>query len=388
MSVRHLFFRKSNKFSDIMKIKKGRFLIERMGIIFLFSIILIPRCRELKHDLGRGELMPLEIVRHDITKMKVDAIVNAANTSLKMGGGVCGAIFRAAGIHELQQACDKMGNCKVGEAVLTDGFHLEAKYIIHTPGPIWRGGSQQEAALLKASYKHSLELAKSHQCESIAFPLISTGIYGYPKEALQIAVSTISSFLLHHDMLVYLVVFDKNSFGLSQKLFTSIHQFIDEHYVEEVESTFARNREEDFIWEFRQEVEIFQKDQFKEAESSLENLLDQLDESFSERLLRLIDEKEMTDVETYKRANIDRRLFSKIRNGSEYTPKKKTTIAFAIALRLNVEETMELLAAAGYTLSRSNKFNVIIEYFIQQENFNIHEINEALFAFDQPLLGA
>ncbi|NHC43198.1 macro domain-containing protein [Bacillus sp. MM2020_1] len=334
--------------------------------------------------------MPLEIVRHDITKMKVDAIVNAANTSLKMGGGVCGAIFRAAGVDELQDACDKMGDCKVGEAVLTDGFHLEAKYIIHTPGPIWRGGSHQEAALLlKASYNNSLELAKNHQCESIAFPLISTGIYGYPKEeALQIAVSTISSFLLHHDMLVYLVVFDKNSFGLSQKLFTSIHQFIDEHYVEEVESTFARNREEDFIWEFRQEVDIFQKDQLKEAESSLVNLLDQLDESFSERLLRLIDEKEMTDVETYKRANIDRRLFSKIRNGAEYTPKKKTTIAFAIALRLNVEETMELLAAAGYTLSRSNKFDVIVEYFIQQANYNIHEINEALFAFDQPLLGA
>jgi hypothetical protein len=272
---------------------------------------------------------------------------------------------------------------------MTDGFRLEAKYIIHTPGPIWRGGSHQEAALLRASYNNSLELAKNQQCESIAFPLISTGIYGYPKEeALQIAISSISSFLLHHDLLVYLVVFDKNSFGLSQKLFTSIHQFIDEHYVQEVESTFARNREEDFIWEFRQEVEIFQKDQFKEAESSLVNLLDQLDESFSERLLRLIDEKEMTDVETYKRANIDRRLFSKIRNGSEYTPKKKTTIAFAIALRLNVEETMELLAAAGYTLSRSNKFDVIVEYFIQQANYNIHEINEALFAFDQPLLGA
>ncbi|MCM3115455.1 macro domain-containing protein [Neobacillus sp. MER 74] len=169
--------------------------------------------------------MPLEIVRHDITKMKVDAIVNAANTSLKMGGGVCGAIFRAAGVYELQKACDQMGECKVGEAVLTDGFNLEAKYIIHTPGPIWQGGSNQEALRLKNSYYNSLELAMTHQCESIAFPLISTGIYGYPKEeALQIAVSTIGSFLLQHDMLVYLVVFDKSSFGLSKKLFTSIHQ--------------------------------------------------------------------------------------------------------------------------------------------------------------------
>jgi O-acetyl-ADP-ribose deacetylase (regulator of RNase III)/transcriptional regulator with XRE-family HTH domain len=334
--------------------------------------------------------MPLEIVRNDITKMNVDAIVNAANTALKMGGGVCGAIFRAAGASELQEACDKIGGCKVGEAVITDGFKLDAKLIIHTPGPIWQGGSNQEAALLKASYYNSLELAKNHQCESIAFPLISTGIYGYPKEAaLQIAVSNISSFLLHHDMLVYLVVFDKKSFSLSKKLFTSIHQYIDEHYVEEVESTFNRiGREERYAMDQLQEVEILQQDIYEEANYSLVNLLNQLDESFSERLLRLIDEKGMTDVETYKRANIDRRLFSKIRNGVDYTPTKKTAIAFAIALKLNLEETMELLTTAGYTLSHSSKFDVIIEFFIQQANYNIHEINEALFAFDQPLLGA
>ncbi|MGG1401528.1 macro domain-containing protein [Bacillus salipaludis] len=333
--------------------------------------------------------MPLEIVRQDITKMKVDAVVNAANTALKMGGGVCGAIFRAAGARELQEACNKIGECKVGEAVLTEGFQLDAKYIIHTPGPIWQGGSHQEAALLKSSYSHSLELAKKYQCESIAFPLISTGIYGYPKEeALEIAVSTISSFLLHHDLLVYLVVFDKNSFGLSQKLFTSIHQYIDEHYVEEVEKVFQRTREEPYLLEQRQEIEILQQDVYKEAEESLKNLLDQLEESFSERLLRLIDEKRMTDVETYKRANLDRRLFSKIRNAVDYTPKKKTAVALAIALQLDFEETNDLLSAAGYTLSRSSKFDVIIEYFIHQANFNIHEINEALFAFDQPLLGA
>lgn len=335
-------------------------------------------------------MMPLEIVRSDITKMNVDAIVNAANTALKMGGGVCGAIFRAAGASELQKACDKIGGCKVGEAVMTDGFKLNAKFIIHTPGPIWQGGSNQEAALLKVSYYNSLELAKNHQCESIAFPLISTGIYGYPKEeALQIAVSTISLFLLKHDMLVYLVVFDKKSFGLSKKLFTSIHEYIDEYYVEEVESTFNRiGREEQYAMDPLQEVKILQQDMYEEANDSLVNLLNQLEESFSERLLRLIDEKGMSDVETYKRANIDRRLFSKIRNEVDYTPKKKTAIAFAIALKLNLEETMELLTTAGYTLSHSSKFDVIIEFFIQQANYNIHEINEALFAFDQPLLGA
>ncbi|MCL6572347.1 MAG: macro domain-containing protein [Bacillus sp. (in: Bacteria)] len=333
--------------------------------------------------------MPLEIVRNDITKMKVDAIVNAANTSLTMGGGVCGAIFRGAGASELQEACDRIGGCLVGEAVITDGFQLDAKFIIHTPGPLWHGGGNQEEALLKASYLNSLELAKNHQCASIAFPLISTGIYGYPKEeALQIAVSSISSFLLNNDMLVYVVVFDKNSFGVSKKLFTSIHQYIDEHYVEEAELTFSRNNEERYILEQRQEIEIFQQDHYQEAEYSLVDLLEQLDESFSERLFRLIDEKGMTDVETYKRANIDRRLFSKIRNSIDYTPTKKTAIAFAISLKLSLKETTDLLKTAGYTLSRSSKFDVIIEFFIQHANSNIHEINQVLFAFDQPLLGA
>lgn len=327
--------------------------------------------------------MPLEIVRNDITKMKVDVIVNAANTALKMGGGVCGAIFRAAGANELQKACDQIGGCKVGEAVITDGFKLDAKYIIHTPGPVWQGGTNQEADMLRASYLNSLELAKNHQCESIAFPLISAGIYGYPKEeALQIAISTIGSFLLNHDILVYLVVFDKKAFGLSTKLFTSIHQYIDEHYVEVVESKFRR---------MESEIRNISEDQefhMQEATYSLVSLLNQLEETFSERMLRLIDEKGMTDVETYKRANMDRRLFSKIRNVVDYTPTKKTALAFAIALQLNLEETNELLSTAGYTLSRSSKFDVIIEFFIQQANYNIHEINEALFAFDQSLLGA
>lgn len=323
--------------------------------------------------------MPLEIIRHDITKLEVDAIVNAANTKLKMGGGVCGAIFQAAGASELQRACDKIGGCPVGQAVITEGFNLPAKFIIHTPGPIWQGGTQKEAELLSASYKNCLMLAKNHKCESIAFPLISTGIYGYPKEeALQIAVSTISRFLLESEMYVYLVVFDHKSFGVSQKLFSSIHEFIDEHYVEETELTFSLRREES--------IELYQ-DVFHENESLI-GILNHLEESFPERLLRLIDEKGMTDVETYKRANIDRRLFSKIRNEKDYTPKKKTVLAFAIALELDVDETNELLSSAGYTLSRSSKFDVIIEYFLNEGSYNIHEINEALFSFEQPILGA
>jgi O-acetyl-ADP-ribose deacetylase len=336
--------------------------------------------------------MPLEIVRHDLTKMKVDALVNAANTELKMGGGVCGAIFRAAGVNELTHACDEIGGCPVGQAVITDGFHLSANYIIHTPGPIWKGGSHREADLFKNSYEHSLKVAKNYQCESIDFPLISTGIYGYPKEeAVQIAVTTISQFLLHHDMLVYLVVFDQASFGLSQKLFSSIYEYIDKYYVEEVERMF-HPRQDRWILEEMQESQAQPEDLDKKQsdviiENSLAHLVDELDESFSERLLRLIDERGMTDVETYRRANIDRRLFSKIRTKVEYVPTKKTALAFAIALHLNVHETNDLLSAAGYTLSRSTKVDVIIEFFIQQGHYDIHAINEALFAFDQPLLG-
>jgi O-acetyl-ADP-ribose deacetylase (regulator of RNase III) len=336
--------------------------------------------------------MPLEIVRNDITKMKVDAIVNAANPALKMGGGVCGAIFKAAGSKELQAACDEIGGCPVGQAVMTDACKLPAKNIIHTPGPIWQGGSNGEAELLKSSYKNSLILAEKNQCKSVAFPLISTGIYGYPKEeAIQIAVSTIGSFLYDHDMLVYLVVFDHKSFGLSKKLFSSIQEYIDEHYVEEAEIYFSRNRNEDRIAMeplLEAERDFYETGAEGRQKRSLADLVNQLDESFSERLLRFIDEKGLTDVETYHRANIDRRLFSKIRNGAQYTPKKKTAIAFAVALKLNMDETIDLLAAAGYTLSKSSKFDVIVEYFILEGNYNIHEMNEALFAFDQPLLGA
>lgn len=337
--------------------------------------------------------MPLKIVRNDITKMTVDAIVNAANTKLQMGGGVCGAIFHAAGAKQLQKECDAIGKCQVGEAVITKGYNLPASYVIHAVGPIWHGGTRGEATLLHNAYIHSLNLALQHKCQSIAFPLISSGIYGYPKDqALHIAVSAISEFLLNHDMTVYLVIFDKRDYVLSEKLFSEIEEYIDNHYVE--------------MALIQDAYRILEPDEFQSLESlheimpapapvakevrkrSLEDVVGQLDESFSQMLLRLIDEKGMTDVQTYKRANIDRKLFSKIRSNPNYNPSKVTAIAFAIALELNLDETLDLLGKAGYTLSHSNKFDVIIEYFIEEGNYNIHEINEALFAFDQALLGA
>lgn len=339
--------------------------------------------------------MPMLIIRNDITKMKIDTIVNAANTALKMGGGVCGSIFSAAGYEKLQEECDIIGKCNVGDAVITSGYSLPAKYIIHTVGPIWDSGNSGEANLLHNCYINSLKLAFQYKCKSIAFPLISSGIYGYPKDkALQIAISAIGEFLINQEMTVYLVVYDKKAFVLSEKLFSAIEKYIDDNYVDEKRiSERQRNIEP---YEYHQ-FEDMNEDNIKcessapvseiKAKRSLDDVISHLNESFSQMLLRLIDEKGMTDVETYKKANIDRKLFSKIRSCKNYNPSKVTSIAFAIAIRLSLDETHDLLNRAGYTLSHSNKFDVIIEYFIEEGNYNIYEINEALFAFEQVLLG-
>jgi O-acetyl-ADP-ribose deacetylase (regulator of RNase III) len=325
--------------------------------------------------------MPFEIIRDDITKVKADAIVNAANPALKMGGGVCGAIFKAAGAEDLRTECDKIGRCNTGQAVITKGYKLPAKYIIHTVGPVYRGGNYNEEELLRNAYLNSLKLAKEYRLESIAFPLISSGIYGYPKdEALKVAISAISDFLTDNDMTVYLVMFDKKAFAFSEKLFGRIKKYIDDRYVEEREYS-DRGRV------LQKEDILYHAFVTEKTHRSLEDVVNQLDETFSEMLLRLIDEKGMTDVETYKKANIDRKLFSKIRNDKNYKPKKNTALAFAVALELNVDETKDLLQRAGYALSPSNKFDIIVEYFLEEKNYNIFEINEALFAFDQPLLG-
>jgi len=338
--------------------------------------------------------MPLKIIRADITKLKVDAIVNAANVKLSRGGGVCGAIFSAAGAAQLQAECDSIGSCQAGEAVITQGYNLPARYIIHTVGPIWKGGSCNEAQLLHNSYKNSLALALKYKCRSVAFPLISSGIYGYPKDqALQIAIAAISEFLLIHEMEVYLIVFDKDAVILSEKLFSAIDKYIDDNYAaEHMLRQRGRVIEPDELQVSAERLVICSSSclytPVPKGKRNLEDVVDQLEESFSQMLLRMIDEKGMTDVETYKRANIDRKLFSKIRSRADYNPSKATAIAFAIALRLNLDETRDLLGKAGYTLSRSSKSDLIVEYFIGEGNFNIHEINEALFAFDQNLLGA
>ncbi len=366
--------------------------------------------------------MPLKIIRNDITTLKVDAIVNAANESLLGGGGVDGCIHRAAGPGLLAE-CRTLGGCKTGNAKITAAYNLPCKHVIHTVGPIWRGGGRGERDLLVSCYRTSLALAKEAGCESVAFPLISAGIYGYPKDqAIRVAMDTITEFLADNDMDVYMVIFGKEAFRISEKLFDDITQYIDDHYVEEHELRYPENRHSRMIQENRSDYMTALLSKFADEETercetaptapcapppepcasisapsvsdksaapgSIEAALNMLDESFSQMLLRKIDEKGMTDPQCYKKANVDRKLFSKIKNDPSYKPSKPTVIAFAIALELPLAEACEMLMKAGFALSHSNKFDVIIEYFIVNKNYDIFEINETLFAFDQNLLGA
>ena len=365
--------------------------------------------------------MPFEIVRNDITKMAVDAIVNTANPKPVVGSGTDAAIHAKAG-PRLLQARQAIGAIRPGCAAMTPAFDLPANYVIHTVGPLWRGGLLGEASKLRRCYEASLRLAQEHGCRSIAFPLISTGNYGFPKDrALQIAVSVFSEFLMEADMDIYLVVWDRDSFRLSEKLFCSVASYIDEHYVEEQEFVeyddfpvidygFARNRgdrdaesladyscsmpegayEEGFLPEApmpapmpapRAEARAFSKI------SSLEDWLSQTDAGFSETLLKLIDKTGKKDSEIYKKANLSKQHFSKIRNNPDYKPTKATALSLALALELDLEATRNLIGRAGYALTNSSKFDLIIQYFIEQGRYNVVEINCVLFEHDQSLLG-
>lgn len=345
--------------------------------------------------------MPLQIIRQDITKMKVDAIVNTTNEEMVGYSGVDLAVHEAAG-QELDRECERIAPLGLGTAKITSGYNLDAKYIIHTSGPVWRGGLEGESIILKSCYLESLKLALEHGCTSVAFPLISSGVYGYPKDqVLKFAIQIITEFLFEHEMMVYLCVFDRKSYEFSQKLFAEINEFIDDEYVEE--------HNEDCIRELREFEEMFLADKCERVSCSeaapkmfapmeypcgsakdktLQEYMKAMDKSFAFKLFDLIDERGMTDVECYKKANIDKKTFSKIKcNPKTYKPSKQTAVAFAIALKLDLEETQDLLASAGLTLSRSFTFDKIIRYFIQQGNYDVFEINEALFEFDQVLLG-
>ena len=334
--------------------------------------------------------MPLQIIRQDITKMRVDAIVDTTNEEMIGYSGVDLAIHTIAGA-ELDTECAKLAPLGLGQAKLSGAYGLPCKYVIHTSGPVWRGGLVGESIILRSCYIESLKLAVKNACRSIALPLISSGVYGYPKDqVLKFAIQTITEFLFDHELTVFLCVYDRDSYTFSQKIFSDIQELINDDYVDEHDKDYYDEIECCMVCDAAPEPVLKSKQirMSSVADKSLEEYMKAMDKPFALKLFDLIDERGMTDVECYKKANVDKRTFSKIRaNAKTYKPSKPTAVAFAIALKLNLDETQDLLASAGLTLSRSFTFDKIIRYFIQKEIYDIFEINEALFEFDQPLLG-
>ena len=323
--------------------------------------------------------------------MRVDAIVNTTNEEKIGYSGVDLAVHTIAG-SGLDEECAQLPLLGLGQAQITGGYNLPCKYVIHTSGPVWHGGLCGESIILRSCYIEALKLAVKYGCKTVAFPLISAGVYCFPKDqVLKFAIQTIAEFLFEHELTVYICVFDRESYTFSQKLFNDIQEFIDDDYVEDHDDDFYDAILEEDIGFLReiQPPSMATKDVCCSPveRTSLREYLKQQDRSFQEMLFDLIDESGMTDVECYKKANIDKRIFSKIKSNKAYRPSKQTAVAFAISLQLDLDTTQELLATAGMTLSRSNTFDKIIRFFIHNGNYNIFEINEALFEFDQVLLG-
>ena len=366
--------------------------------------------------------MPLFIVRNDIVNMTTDAIVLPANQILEEGSGASRAIFEAAGEEKLTVACREIGECELGEAVITDGFDLHARYIIHAVCPKWYGGNMNEEKILRNAYFNSLKLASEYKLKTIAFPLLSTGNYGYPKrDGLEVARKAIDTFLHSHEMDVYLVLYDGDSLVESQSLFKDIESFIDDNYVGAKDESFiieqGSRRDKwkkahpfpdiDVETEIKKPIEVpvsndvrysistnYEEEIEKNTEQALniftiEDIIrsNKQEVTFSDYLMKLIDRRGMTNAQVYKKANVSKSVFHTIWSNKHQIPKKNTVLAFAIALELDLKETNELLKKAGYAFSNAIVFDVLIQYFITHKIYDVFKINEILYDYNQPLLG-
>ena len=333
--------------------------------------------------------MPFRIIRDDISKVKADAIVNTANPKPVIGRGTDSAVYAAAGEDKLLEARKKIGPIARGDAAWTEGFALKAKYIIHTVGPVWQDGEHGERNTLRSCYRRSLSLARELKCRSIAFPLLASGNDGFPKdEALQIALSEISRFLMDHEMLVTLVVFDGKALAISQKLMGEIDQYISDHAVLLLQETeYRRNAVRDRERRRRAEEPSAVFSAGSSGAEDLSRVIGKASKTFQQKLFELIDARGLDDVTVYKKANLDRKLFSKIRCTADYRPKKETVFALAIALELDLDTLEDLLARAGMALSPSILSDVIIEYFFSKKNYDLYEINTALGRYGQKSIG-
>ena len=352
--------------------------------------------------------MPFKIVRNDITHVKADVIVNTANPKPIYASGTDLAVYQAAGADELLAERKKIGCIERGDIAVTGAYALNAKYIIHTVGPVWVDGMHKEFETLERCYAKSLQKALELGCNSIAFPLISTGVYGFPKDkALQIAVSVFSRFLLENEMQIILVVFDKKSFQLSGQLVGEIDSFIDANYIRQKRITeysrrpFRHSRIESNI---TYDSEVYEEcSRYTEAEESetellmsvpmpqkamsLEEELENVGMSFHDKLFELIGESGMDNKDVWKRANLDRKHFSKIQCDEKYHPKKKTVMALCIALELDLEQAKDLLARADWAFSPSSKVDLIVQKAIIDKQYDIYQLNLVLFQYTNEILG-
>jgi len=363
--------------------------------------------------------MPLKIVRDNIINMETEAVVNTANRDPVVGPGCDSEIYNAAGYDELLNFRIKnIGSVPEGQVFITPGFNLKAKFIIHAVSPRYIDGKQYEEKKLRSCYKNSLALAKENNIKSIAFPLISTGSFGYPKEeGLRIAVDEINSFLADNEMLIYIVVFDEKSAELSKKFYPDLEDYINSHYVEEkiaysykprvkksrrridadrflespkkiisesVEELAPKKIKESdiddidyYIDEPEKELSDASPDYFDEEIDfgQLDERLRHISDTFSQYLIFLIENKHLRETDVYKNAIIDRRIFSKIKNNIDYHPQKLTALCLCIGAKLNIDEAKDLLARAGYAFSPSDITDVIFSFFIEKEIYDMIEID-------------
>jgi O-acetyl-ADP-ribose deacetylase (regulator of RNase III) len=352
--------------------------------------------------------MPFKIVRNDITHVKADVIVNTANPKPIYASGTDLAVYQAAGADELLAERKKVGCIERGDIAVTGAYALNAKYIIHTVGPVWVDGKHEEFETLESCYAKSLQKALELGCDSIAFPLISTGVYGFPKDkALQIAVSVFSRFLLQNEMQIILVVFDKKSFQLSGQMVGEIDSFIDANYIKQKQRSeyprlpFNRRRiESDITYDSEvyeecsryteteeRAMELLMSVPVPEKAMSLEEELENVGMSFHDKLFELIGMSGMDNKDVWKRANLDRKHFSKIQCDEQYHPKKKTVMALCIALELDLEQARDLMARADWAFSPSSKVDLIVQKAIIDKQYDIYQLNLVLFQYTNEILG-
>ena len=365
--------------------------------------------------------MPFQIIRNDITKVAADAIVNSANPNPIYGGAVDRSIYLAAGARRLLAEREKIGSIAVGQAAYTPAFNLPAKYIIHTVGPVWIDGEHGEATSVRSCYTESLKLANQLGCRSIAFPIISSGAYHFPKDlALEAATSSIYAFLMHHhEMDVYLVVYDQDAFDFSGKIFQDIREFIDKEYIDEQDRAAINSAvngdwtvsssllskgvvaglveqetldrinsyKEELFSKFSSPTYLSNHQSTGQAGPGLEEIIQQDEVTFGDYLCVLIEEKGMKNSDVYHAANISKQAFSQIKY-SKNPPLRSTVAAFAVALHLTEAEAEKLYECAGYTLSKAQKYDQAVRYFLRNHKYNIVENNIVLYNYGLPQLGS